>query len=313
MDSDQGAPAPSQTAGNGNAAVLLGLYLLLLAFFILLVAISRIVETRSSAALNSVNGAFSAAVEATAPTAFAPIVTGPIVEIEEFQGRIRAAVEEALPVAEVLVVQSGRVLRVRISMNVAFVRDEARLSRAMPPLLARLAGAMGPAAQESRAEIELRVGVRDTGAPTAAGGAAGGAAGAKAGRCRRRAASHRRRGRCRPGCPGAPLCGARGRRGQGHVQRPGGGAVTETDQPAQPAKGASNAWLITFADLAALLLTFFVLLFSMSQVNIDDWGAVKEALGTSLNPQRSTAGESAGSRFSVDKIVVSRAANIDYL
>ena len=146
MDSDQGAPAPSQTAGNGNAAVLLGLYLLLLAFFILLVAISRIVETRSSAALNSVNGAFSAAVEATAPTAFAPIVTGPIVEIEEFQGRIRAAVEEALPVAEVLVVQSGRVLRVRISMNVAFVRDEARLSRAMPPLLARLAGAMGPAA-----------------------------------------------------------------------------------------------------------------------------------------------------------------------
>ena len=129
-------------------------------------------ETRSSAALNSVNGAFSAAVEATAPTAFAPIVTGPIVEIEEFQGRIRAAVEEALPVAEVLVVQSGRVLRVRISMNVAFVRDEARLSRAMPPLLARLAGAMGPAAQESRAEIELRVGVRDTGAPTAAGDAA---------------------------------------------------------------------------------------------------------------------------------------------
>ena len=172
MDSDQGAPAPSQTAGNGNAAVLLGLYLLLLAFFILLVAISRIVETRSSAALNSVNGAFSAAVEATAPTAFAPIVTGPIVEIEEFQGRIRAAVEEALPVAEVLVVQSGRVLRVRISMNVAFVRDEARLSRAMPPLLARLAGAMGPAAEESRAEIELRVGVRDTGAPTAAGDAA---------------------------------------------------------------------------------------------------------------------------------------------
>ena len=78
-------------------------------------------------------------------------------------------------------------------------------------------------------------------------------------------------------------------------------------------KGRGNTWLITLADLATLLLTFFVLLFSMSQVAVDDWNAVKEALGTSLNPKRSSPGEDAGSRFSVDKIVVSGAANIDYL
>ena len=142
MDSYQGAPAPNQTAQNGNAAVLLGLYLLLLAFFILLVAISRIAETRSSAALSSVNGAFSTAADASPPVALAPIVTGPIIDIEEFQGRIRTAVEAALPVAEIVVARNGRVLRVRVSTNVAFVREDSRLSRAMPPFLERLAGAM---------------------------------------------------------------------------------------------------------------------------------------------------------------------------
>ena len=172
MNSDQGAPAPNQTAENGNAAVLLGLYLLLLAFFILLVAISRIAETRSFAALNSVNGAFSTAADTSPPVAFAPIVTGPIVDIEEFQGRIRTAVEAALPVAEIAVARNGQVLRVRVSTNAAFVREGSHLSRAMPPFLERLAGAMRIAAPDWRAEVELRVGARDTAEPTAGGNTA---------------------------------------------------------------------------------------------------------------------------------------------
>jgi len=32
-----------------------------------------------------------------------------------------------------------------------------------------------------------------------------------------------------------------------------------------------QAWLLTFTDLAALMLTFFVLLFSMSTVDDSDW------------------------------------------
>ena len=55
-------------------------------------------------------------------------------------------------------------------------------------------------------------------------------------------------------------------------------------------KRLNNTWLIMFADLAALMLTFFVLLFSMSQIADSDWRAVKEALGASLDPQRTTAG-----------------------
>ncbi len=174
MDGDEGALAPrqAQTVENSNAAVLLGLYLLLLALFILLVAISQVVETRSSAALDSVKTTFSPAVEVTAPVAFAPIVSGPVVGMADFHGRIRVAVEEALPVAEITTAQAGRLMRVRVSTNVAFVRGEALLSRVMPPFMERLAGAMDFAVEGWRAEIELRVGMRDTAEPAVAGDAA---------------------------------------------------------------------------------------------------------------------------------------------
>ena len=49
------------------------------------------------------------------------------------------------------------------------------------------------------------------------------------------------------------------------------------------------------------------------QVAIDDWTSVKEALSTSLNPKRTNAGVNVGPQFSLEKIVVSRAANIDCL
>jgi hypothetical protein len=172
MDSEQGALAPVKTAETSNAAVLLGLYLLLLAFFILLVAISKIVETRSAAALDSINSAFSAPHDATIPIAFAPIPSGPIAEVEEFHGGIRAAVDPALPIAETFATDGGRVIRVRVSTNVAFVRDQAALSRAMPPFLDQLVEAMRFSAEGLRAEVELRVGTRDTVEPTSLGDAA---------------------------------------------------------------------------------------------------------------------------------------------
>jgi len=51
-------------------------------------------------------------------------------------------------------------------------------------------------------------------------------------------------------------------------------------------KDTSESWLIIFADLLALLLTFFVLMFSMSSVQISKWQAVVESLSENLNPSR---------------------------
>ncbi len=45
-------------------------------------------------------------------------------------------------------------------------------------------------------------------------------------------------------------------------------------------------WAMTFADLLALLLTFFVMLYTMSSLQGEKWGMVAESLHQRLNPAR---------------------------
>lgn len=53
-------------------------------------------------------------------------------------------------------------------------------------------------------------------------------------------------------------------------------------------RGASNAgWMLTFADLLSLLLTFFVLVFSMSTIQFDNWKSVVETMREEFNPNYS--------------------------
>jgi chemotaxis protein MotB len=46
----------------------------------------------------------------------------------------------------------------------------------------------------------------------------------------------------------------------------------------------TTLWLVIFADLVALLLTFFVLLFSMSNITPESWKDMVESLTRALNP-----------------------------
>jgi chemotaxis protein MotB len=49
---------------------------------------------------------------------------------------------------------------------------------------------------------------------------------------------------------------------------------------------AGTGWMLTFADLLSLLLTFFVLVFSMNTVQLDSWKAVVSAMSEEFNPER---------------------------
>lgn len=76
---------------------------------------------------------------------------------------------------------------------------------------------------------------------------------------------------------------------------------------------ATTPWMITFADLLALLLTFFVLLFSMSQVRVDAWRSLTDSLNRSiLDPTREVAIEPTAER-NVARVAVVRASDLDYL
>jgi chemotaxis protein MotB len=51
-------------------------------------------------------------------------------------------------------------------------------------------------------------------------------------------------------------------------------------------KTGAPAWMVTFGDLMALLLTFFVLMLSLSKINEEKYSAISEALGESFGPQQ---------------------------
>ena len=51
----------------------------------------------------------------------------------------------------------------------------------------------------------------------------------------------------------------------------------------QPRRNNPNAWLLTFTDLVALLLTFFVMLFSMSAVKTGEWQSLVDSLNERLS------------------------------
>ena len=83
------------------------------------------------------------------------------------------------------------------------------------------------------------------------------------------------------------------------------------DQPTQ-AKG-DLAWMLIFTDLVSLMLTFFVLLFSMSAVKVEAWNKAVSALSQSLKPSERTAQLKAASSFDISTLSMRRAINLDYL
>jgi chemotaxis protein MotB len=79
------------------------------------------------------------------------------------------------------------------------------------------------------------------------------------------------------------------------------------------ADGPKTAWMITFADLVSLMLTFFVLLFSMSSVKIDQWDAMIDTMTQTLNPGKITTVAAATAKFNIGTIFRRQATNLDYL
>lgn len=86
----------------------------------------------------------------------------------------------------------------------------------------------------------------------------------------------------------------------------------ESLKPDEQSTG-NPAWLLTFTDLSALLLAFFVLLLSMSQLEVKTWEAITQSLTRELNPAQWQAVNEGGVRLGVQEIFVSQAANLDYL
>ena len=78
--------------------------------------------------------------------------------------------------------------------------------------------------------------------------------------------------------------------------------------------GAANqAWMITFTDLVALMLAFFVLLFAMSQVEQKKWQGLVDSLNADLNGLKSVEHIKPALDYHPEDQAVVPGADLDYL
>lgn len=85
------------------------------------------------------------------------------------------------------------------------------------------------------------------------------------------------------------------------------------DRDTEQEEKAAQLWLLTFTDLVSLMLTFFVMLFSMSNVKLDKWQNVIDSLSQSLAPEQVKTQSSSTSLHNIATVFRKRAINLDYL
>lgn len=73
------------------------------------------------------------------------------------------------------------------------------------------------------------------------------------------------------------------------------------------------AWMLTFADLLSLVLTFFVLVYSMTSLQAPQWKAVQSSLSQTLNPDRYWSGIKLKADKTIQKVTAPKALDLDYL
>ena len=76
---------------------------------------------------------------------------------------------------------------------------------------------------------------------------------------------------------------------------------------------ATRIWMITFADLVSLLLTFFIMLYAMSSINMENWHKV--ANNAELNRPESAIGSEGvvPARYALAELLYRRAVDLHYL
>lgn len=85
------------------------------------------------------------------------------------------------------------------------------------------------------------------------------------------------------------------------------------DDDIRPSEPPNMAWLLTFADLVSLLITFFVLLFSMKNVDQEVWEAVKGSFDGVFTVNKPVLHVAPDQDASIGRIALASADNLDYI
>lgn len=151
---------PNERAHGGNViALFLALYLLVLAFFILLVTISSVEKVKSNAVMDSLTSTFKSIIPPSSSLTAFQSREGSIVAGQRFQEEVTGIFATTLQVAKVEVVHPGRLMQVRMNADSLFYTDEARLREAHQPLYDRLVATVSSHPPGLSYDLEFLVGI----------------------------------------------------------------------------------------------------------------------------------------------------------
>lgn len=87
-----------------------------------------------------------------------------------------------------------------------------------------------------------------------------------------------------------------------------------SDKTSAPAQSGPPIWLVSFTDVIALMLTFFVLLYSMSNPKIEKWEqkiGITQSAQAQFSGRQNFAGSDEG--INLNRLSFAEAENLDYL
>ena len=149
---------PREGSGGSTVSLFLGLYLLVLSFFILLVTISTREELKTQAVMDSLTSTFRTILPpSTDLTAFSA-KEGELVIGQRFQEQITKIFTTAMRVIKVEIVQPGRVMRVAMPADALFLTGGTEIRPARFPLLDRLVATLSGRPPGLRFDMEFVIG-----------------------------------------------------------------------------------------------------------------------------------------------------------
>ena len=84
-------------------------------------------------------------------------------------------------------------------------------------------------------------------------------------------------------------------------------------QPETSGQSDSKAWMVTFTDLVSLMLTFFVMIFAMSDVKDSEWESMTDSLSQTLKPAEKNSVTAASATYNIGTVFRKEAISLDYL
>ncbi len=136
-------------------ALFLGLYLILLAFFVLLNTMATLKEDRVKAVMGSLLATFSSEILNTlTPTEFTASI-GQNLAVDEYHQEVRDFFEVAVPLARIELFSDGRVMRIKLPADQLFEANSATLRADRQDLVNRIIQSLSRRAVGLRYEMEF--------------------------------------------------------------------------------------------------------------------------------------------------------------